>query len=175
MNILENSLDEMKQQIALVMEQTMRVYGLPQSVTRIYGMLYVAEGPMSFDEIETTIGMSRATVNNALKTLIDNGSVVKYWDKDRHRNYYLVEKDFFKNFPDFIVSSLRKERQAYIRVADQVKPIVEELAKDTTHSQHEEAKKTLNDMRDALRFYDWLNRFADFLDTGKVFESLPKD
>ncbi|QQE79287.1 GbsR/MarR family transcriptional regulator [Alicyclobacillus sp. SO9] len=171
-----NALQQIHNQIASAMEQTMRVYGLSQSVGRIYGILYVAKTPMSFQEIQDAVGMSRASINNGLRTLVDTGSVVKTWNKERHRNTYAAEKDFYKNFPAFIVNSLRKERAAYTRTAEVVKPKLQELAAHRGDTEVQaEASQNLRDMEAALQFYEWLSQFADLLETGKIFHYLPKD
>lgn len=62
-----------------------------------------------------------------------------------------------------------------MRVAKQLKPVVEDLVNNSKGSSADDADRVLSDMREAFRFYDWLNRFADFLESGMVFESLPKD
>lgn len=73
-----------------------------------------------------------------------------------------------------MISTLRAERQTYLRMAEKVKPILETMACEEPSPDHQNAMKLLSDMRNALQFYDWLNRFTDFLETGEIFKHLEK-
>ncbi len=171
----DNQLSDLHEQIILAMEQTMSVHGLSQSVGRIYGILYVAKEPMSFQKIQDVVGMSRASINNGLRTLVDSGSVVKIWSKEERKNYYSAEKDFYKNFPAFIIHTLRNERMVYMRMAEQVKQQLMELSEHGNEEVKNEAQRNLEDMDHALHFYRWLSQFTDLLESGDIYRFLPKN
>ncbi|QSO45844.1 GbsR/MarR family transcriptional regulator [Alicyclobacillus mengziensis] len=167
------SLEHAREELSRASEQTMRVYGYPESVVRIYGALSVCRIPLTFDEVMSRVGLSRASVNNGLRVLIDIGSVVKL--RETNRNVYVVERNFFKNFAAFIVRNLREERSVYMRTTEEVLPTLEEVAASAASvHEREEAQFHLAQVRQNRLFYDWLNQFADFLETGKVFDCLPK-
>ncbi|WP_185819461.1 GbsR/MarR family transcriptional regulator [Salibacterium salarium] len=64
---LEEARDVMESAIA----QSMVIYGVTLSVGRIYGILYFANEPLSIDDITVQVAMSKASVSNGLRELIE--------------------------------------------------------------------------------------------------------
>src|ERR1700709_634018 len=45
-------------------------WGVNRSVSQIHGLLYLAEAPMTADDIAETLGMARSNVSNSIKELL---------------------------------------------------------------------------------------------------------
>ncbi|MDU6326054.1 GbsR/MarR family transcriptional regulator, partial [Bradyrhizobium sp.] len=45
-------------------------WGVNRSVSQIHGLLYLAEKPMTAEDIADTLGMARSNVSNSLKELL---------------------------------------------------------------------------------------------------------
>src|ERR1700694_3186899 len=45
-------------------------WGVNRSVSQIHGLLYLAEAPMTADDIADTLGMARSNVSNSIKELL---------------------------------------------------------------------------------------------------------
>src|SRR5699024_9624174 len=78
--------------------QTMVIYGVTPSVGRIYSTLYFADKPLNLDEIKDEVAMSKGSVSNGLRELLDTEMVIKVWKKGDRKDHFIAEKDFFRNF-----------------------------------------------------------------------------
>src|SRR5699024_6214931 len=102
---LEYQRDKLESAIA----QSMTVYGVTASVGRIYGALYFSSSPMTLKDIQSHVAMSKASVSNGVRSLMETEMVTKVWKKNEKQDYYVAEKDFFRNFIVYFVKMLRKE------------------------------------------------------------------
>src|SRR5207248_4073917 len=50
-------------------------WGVNRSVSQIHGLLYLAEAPMTADDIAETLGMARSNVSNSIKELLSWGLI----------------------------------------------------------------------------------------------------
>ena len=103
-------LEEARDIIISAIAQTMIIYGVTPSVGRIYGVLYFANEPLSLDDIKDQVSMSKASVSNGMRALLETEMVTKVWKKGDNKDHYIAEKDFFKNFISFFTKNFgRKE------------------------------------------------------------------
>lgn len=62
--------------------------GLPRSIGEIYGLLFCAAAPMTFDDLVQRLGISRGSVSQGLKLLRQLGAVkLQYVPGDRKDHY----------------------------------------------------------------------------------------
>ena len=50
-------------------------WGVNRSVSQIHGLLYLAEAPMTAEDIAETLGMARSNVSNSIKELLGHASL----------------------------------------------------------------------------------------------------
>ncbi|WP_407269942.1 GbsR/MarR family transcriptional regulator [Radiobacillus sp. PE A8.2] len=168
---LEQSRDIMISAIA----QTMVIYGVTPSVGRIYGVLYFASEPLSLDDIKTQVAMSKASVSNGMRELLETEMVIKVWKKGDRKDHYVAEKDFLKNFIAFFIKKIRQERNLILKAAQQVQPTLEKIAASSDDPQVKgEAIKDLEQMKDSYNYFDWTMRLANEMESGKIFDNFPK-
>jgi len=65
--------------------------GLPRSIGEIYGLLYCAREPLSFDEIEERLSISRGSVSQGLKTLRQIGAVKVAYRPGSRKDHFAPE------------------------------------------------------------------------------------
>ena len=53
--------------------------GLPRSIGEIYGLLYCSPDPLTFDDVEIRLGISRGSVSGGLKTLRQLGAITLHY------------------------------------------------------------------------------------------------
>ncbi|MBP1949754.1 GbsR/MarR family transcriptional regulator [Virgibacillus litoralis] len=168
---IEQSRDIMISAIA----QSMVIYGVTPSVGRIYGVLYFSSEPLTLDEIKDQVAMSKASVSNGMRELLETDMVTKVWMKGDRKDHYVAEKDYLRNFITFFIKKIRQERNLIMKATEQVEPALEAIVKDTSDDQvKEEATKDLALIRNSYDYFNWTMRFANAMESGDIFNYLPK-
>ncbi|WP_171038027.1 GbsR/MarR family transcriptional regulator [Aquibacillus sediminis] len=169
--ILEESHDVMISAIA----QAMVVYGVNPSVGRIYGVLYFSDRPLTLDELKDQVAMSKASVSNGIRELIDTEMVTKVWKKGQRKDHYIAEKDFLRNFLSFFIKMLRLERGLIMKAVEQTEPVLENLAeKSNDPTVSGTAKRDLELLNDSRNYLNWIMRLANAMESGEIFQYFPK-
>ncbi|MEM1222094.1 MAG: hypothetical protein AAGH40_04965 [Verrucomicrobiota bacterium] len=65
--------------------------GLPRSVGEIYGLLFCAMAPLTFDEITERLSISRGSVSQGLKLLRQLGAVKLHYVPSSRKDHYIAE------------------------------------------------------------------------------------
>lgn len=65
--------------------------GLPRSIGEIYGLLFCAAHPMTFDDLVTRLGISRGSVSQGLKLLRQLGAVKLQYVAGNRKDHYVPE------------------------------------------------------------------------------------
>ncbi|WP_188207721.1 GbsR/MarR family transcriptional regulator [Alkalibacillus aidingensis] len=168
-------LQESQDVIVSAIAQSMVIYGVSPSVGRIYGVLYFSDEPMTLDEIKDQVAMSKASVSNGIRELIETEMVTKVWKKGERKDHFIAEKDFLRNFINFFVKMLRLERNLIMKAVDQTEPTIQEIANETNDEKAEKvAKRDLELIQEAKDYLDWIMRLANSMESGDIFEHIPK-
>ncbi|MBM3881201.1 MAG: hypothetical protein FJ387_16010 [Verrucomicrobia bacterium] len=70
-----------------------RQLGLPRSTGQIYGLLFLAGGPMSLDDIVGMLGISKASASTGTRQLTSWGAIRQVWVPGNRRDYFEVVAD----------------------------------------------------------------------------------
>ncbi|HLR72458.1 MAG TPA: transcriptional regulator [Pseudogracilibacillus sp.] len=168
---LEESRDILESAIA----QSMAVYGVTPSVGRIYSVLYFSKTPMTLKQIQDHVAMSKASVSNGVRELLDTEMVSKIWRKGERQDHYIAEKDFFRNFINFFVKMLRQENNLIMKAMDQTEPILKEIASNSEEEKiKKEAENNLFLLEHSKSYLDWTMRIANAMESGDIFTYFPK-
>jgi DNA-binding transcriptional regulator GbsR (MarR family) len=155
--------------------QSMTAYGVTPSVGRIYSVLYFSKSPMTQKEIEEHVAMSKASISNGMRELLETEMVSKIWKKGTRQDHYIAEKDFFRNFLNFYVKMIHKERNLIMKAIRQTEPELERMA---SHSEDkavkQEAAEDLILLKESKRYLDWTKRLADAMESEEIYEYFPK-
>lgn len=104
------------------------LYGLPDVIGRIYGVLYFAEQPMGLEEIAGELEVSKATVSINVRVLEGLECVRKVWLKGSRRDYYEAERNFTKIFSQVIKKNMKKELEITSAAIKRSKELLAEIA-----------------------------------------------
>jgi len=169
-------LDETRDVIISAIAQSMVIYGVTPSVGRIYGVLYFAEQPMSLDNIKDQVAMSKASVSNGMRELLDTEMVIKVWRKGDVKDHYIAEKDFFRNYIAFFKKKLRQERNLIVKAIEQTQPIFEDIANNSSDAAvSKTAKQDLKNIKDSESYFHWTMCLANAMESGEIFDYFPKN
>src|ERR1700721_1811059 len=84
-------------------------WGVNRSVSQIHALLYLAERPLTADDIAATLGMARSNVSNSIKELLAWNLIRRVPIKGDRRDHFEAETDIWQVFLRIAVG--RKERE----------------------------------------------------------------
>lgn len=157
--------------------QNMDLYGINLSIGHLYGLLFFQNKPMTLDEMTEAMKMSKTSMSTGVRTLVDLKMVNKVWEKGARKDLYEVEMDWFQTFADFFSLKWRKAVEINMQALRKSRAELQELAR--TNAGHEELERLVEEdlakINEAIRYYLWLDRFIEVLETGAIFDLVPKD
>src|ERR1700755_1655096 len=71
-------------------------WGVNRSVSQIHGLLYLAEAPMTAEDIADTLGMARSNVSNSIKELLSWGLIRRVPILGDRRDHFEAETDIWE-------------------------------------------------------------------------------
>jgi DNA-binding transcriptional regulator GbsR (MarR family) len=84
-------------------------WGVNRSVSQIHGLLYLAEAPMTAEDIAETLGMARSNVSNSIKELLGLNLIRRVPILGDRRDHFEAETDILEMAAR--IASARKERE----------------------------------------------------------------
>src|SRR5246500_2300883 len=126
-------------------------WGVNRSVSQIHGLLYLAEAPMTAEDIADTLGMARSNVSNSIKELLAWGLIRRVPILGDRRDHFEAEADTWEVAAR--IAAGRKQREIDPALAA-LRACVSEAATDPAMSKV--AAKRLKDM---LTFSELVERW----------------
>ena len=118
--------------------------GLPRSIGEIYGLLYSSSEPLTFDQIEEKLGISRGSVSGGLKTLRQLGAVKLHYAPGSRKDHYVPELSMERLVKGFI----KDQFEPHLAMSSERLDVVEqELAGERDPARREHALKRLETLR----------------------------
>lgn len=84
-------------------------WGVNRSVSQIHGLLYLAEAPMTAEDIAEVLGMARSNVSNSLKELLTLNLIRRVPILGDRRDHFEAETDIWEVAAR--IAAARKERE----------------------------------------------------------------
>lgn len=169
-------IQQIRDVIISAIAQTMVIYGVNSSVGRIYGVLYFSERPLTIDQIKDELGMSKASISNGLRELLDTEMVVKVWKKGDRKDHFVAETDFVRNFISFFVKNIRMERNITLKAYESARPALEDVMNhSTSEAAVKQATMDLELLEQSMQYFDWTQRLTNALESGEIFKYFPLD
>jgi DNA-binding transcriptional regulator GbsR (MarR family) len=116
-------------------------WGVNRSVSQIHAVLYLAEAPMTADDIATTLDMARSNISNSLKELLAWNLIRRVPIRGDRRDHFEAETDIWQIFLRIAIG--RKEREIDPAIAV-LKSCVSETERDPAVT--EIARRRLKEM-----------------------------
>jgi DNA-binding transcriptional regulator GbsR (MarR family) len=124
-------------------------WGVNRSVSQIHAVLYLAEGPMTADDIAATLGMARSNVSNSLKELLGWNLIRRVPIRGDRRDHFEAETDIWQIFLRIAMGRKEREIDPAITV---LKSCVAETERDPAVT--EVAGRRLKEMLDFVELMD---------------------
>jgi DNA-binding transcriptional regulator GbsR (MarR family) len=84
-------------------------WGVNRSVSQIHALLYLAERPMTAEEVADQLGLARSNVSNSIKELMSWDLIRRVPVKGDRRDHFEAETDIWEMF--MRIAAGRKERE----------------------------------------------------------------
>jgi DNA-binding transcriptional regulator GbsR (MarR family) len=124
-------------------------WGVNRSVSQIHAVLYVAEHPMTAEDIAILLSMARSNVSNSLKELMAWNLIRRVPIKGDRRDYFAAETDIWQIFT--LIAKGRKERE--------IDPAIAVLKNCVAETEHDPTVSAVADKRlkDMLAFVEQMD------------------
>lgn len=184
MNDLEGLQPEQIERISKARERVidsigknMDLYGITLSIGHLYGYMYFNEGPVTLDELSRTMGMSKTSMSTGVRTLLDLKMIDKVWGKGTRKDLFEVVPDWHQNFSDYFSIKWRKAVEgnmtALNKSLDEIRQMRDDFADEPDIQRLLQTDETK--IEEAIKYYRWLLKLIEALETGKIFELIPKE
>src|SRR5512143_485755 len=87
--------EQIKQDFIEAVSQISRFWGFPKGVGAVFGVLYLAPGPLSLDEIVQRTGLTKGAISTNVRSLARMGLVYRSSRLGDRKDYYVAETDFY--------------------------------------------------------------------------------
>ncbi|MFD7524307.1 GbsR/MarR family transcriptional regulator [Paenibacillus chitinolyticus] len=157
--------------------KNMDLYGITLSIGHLYGYMYFNNGPVTLDELSKTMGMSKTSMSTGVRTLMDLKMIDKVWGKGTRKDLYEVEPDWYQNFSDFFSIKWRKAVEGNMNALNKSLVELRHMKKEYEESPELLAVLDADEAKiaHAMDYYKWLLRLIEAMETGKIFELIPKE
>lgn len=169
-------LERARERVIDTIAQNMNLYGVTESVGRLYGSLYFHENPITLDEMKDELGMSKTSMSTSVRGLMELKMVEKVWKKGERKDLYRAEMDWYQTFSDLFTIKWRTAVNANIGAIEKSKGELVQLVNDDTVEieVQNEAQKIIDKLNYALEYYDWLQRLVSSFESKEIFQYIPK-
>jgi DNA-binding transcriptional regulator GbsR (MarR family) len=172
----EKRLEEARERVIDAISQNMNLYGVTESIGRLYGALYFQEAPMTLDDMKEELGMSKTSMSTSVRSLLDLKMVDKVWKKGVRKDLYQAETDWYQTFIDFFTIKWRNGISINVHAMEKSRADLQHLIRDEQVDEEvkEKARMDFEKLTAALEYYDWLNRLVDSFESEEIFKFIPK-
>lgn len=172
----KEKLEYAKDQVIGAIAETMDLYGVTPAAGKLYATMYF-EGQMNLDEMHDQLQMSKPSMSTNVRKLQDNGMVKKVFQRGSRKHTYIAEKDFFRSFMSFYCQMWEREAQMNLEAIEEAEKDLEEIIESANVSSEvrDQAQADYDMINQSKAYYHWLQRLAESVRSGEIFEFLPKN
>ncbi|TLS38672.1 GbsR/MarR family transcriptional regulator [Pseudalkalibacillus caeni] len=156
--------------------ESQTLFSLQPTVKRLMSVMYYYEKPMTLDDMKDILGMSKASMSNAVRELDDIGLVEKVWKKGERKDLYKVEEDNYESFIKYFCYHWRK---IIVPKTHSLKKSINELNELKLDDEMDEETKELIDkdlekLHEGLEYLEWVGNLVELFESHKIFDHIPK-
>ncbi|ENH97918.1 YuaC family transcription regulator GbsR [Gracilibacillus halophilus YIM-C55.5] len=173
----ESKIYDAESEVISAIAETMDLYGVPPSIGRLYATMYFNHSSMTLDEMKDELGMTKPSMSTAVRNLQDIHIVRKTWQKGSRKDHFVAEKDFFNYFSRFFGSKWKREAELNLSAIKEAQKELQQVMEDDNLDEDviERAKLDFEQLEDYKKYCHWLQKLVASLESGEIFELLPKD
>ncbi|WP_258871421.1 GbsR/MarR family transcriptional regulator [Virgibacillus dokdonensis] len=167
--------DETIEKFIQVIAKNMNLYGLTSSVGRLYGVLYFSNKPMTLDDMRDALEMSKTSMSTGVRTLSEMKMVESTFKRGIRKDLYQSEEDWYKSFTSLFGNRWRHHTETNIEEAEEAMAELQQIAKETEDEQLKaKIHADIERLQYAKDYYEWLMKFIQVIESGEIFNYIPK-
>src|SRR5690625_492412 len=120
-------IEDIKTQFIEKMTDNMNAFGVPTTVGRVLGIIYMNREPMTLDELADETGMSKTRMSQIVREMIDMNIAKRIFKKGVRKDLYQVEEDYYETFISLFTSTwqsaIKRSRQFEQRLTKSIEKI----------------------------------------------------
>lgn len=124
--------------------------GLPRSVGEIYGCLFCAQKPTSFDALMSRLKISKGSVSQGLKVLRQLGAVKVLYIPGSRKDHYVAEFSMKQLVHGFIRDQLKPHLESGTGRLAEVEILIDQIDEDATQRHAKERIQVLKNWQARL-------------------------
>jgi DNA-binding transcriptional regulator GbsR (MarR family) len=172
----DNRLKQIQILFAEQIAENMSTFGLPSTLGRVLGIIYLNRRPMTLSELSEATGMSKTRMSQVVRELAELGIAEKVFTKGVRQDLYDVERDYYQIFISLFTETwrrmIRNNRRQEKRIYQELTELLNkgELSEDDQKT----AEDFLQESRKHLDYFNWISQLIEFFDDDEVFRYLPR-
>lgn len=167
-------LEQAREQFIHELSKNMYLYGISQSIGRLYGTVLFSDKPMTLDEMSTSLGMSKTSMSTGIRTLLEANMVDRVWQKGIRKDLYQPEEDWYKSFSTVFVTRWRTSVDNNLKAVKKMRQALNDL-NDTDNEEVKEALcADLDKLDHAQKYYEWLQEVILLFENDEIYNIVPK-
>lgn len=175
-SIEEEKYEEAIEKFIQVIAKNMNLYGITSSVGRLYGVLYFSDEPMTLDDMRDALEMSKTSMSTGVRSLSEMKMVESTFKRGIRKDLYRSEEDWYKSFTSLFANRWRHTTETNIEEADETIAELKQIARETSdETLRGKIERDIERLRYAQDYYKWLMKFIQVVESGKIFEYIPKN
>lgn len=108
-----------REEVIEAMERSAEIWGLNRSYGRLYGLLFLVNGPVSLDTLVEETGYAKSTVSTAMKEMQRLHMVHRRsMPGEGKKAFYEAERDFWTVLQEFLRREVQREIDTMTRALD---------------------------------------------------------
>lgn len=119
--------ENINNKILLEFTKTIEMFGLTPLESRLFTYLYLADKPMTLDDMAEALGKSKTAMSTSIRTLADQNLVTRVWKKGVRKSLYKAHTQLFKAFMisylNKWVEAVNQQKSAFIELEQMMKEI----------------------------------------------------
>jgi len=172
-----SSLTRSRQRVIDSIGKNMDLYGITLSIGHLYGFMYFQNEPITLDQMSQTMGMSKTSMSTGVRTLMDLKMIDKVWGKGSRKDFYEVVPDWYQNFADFFSIKWRKAVEHNMFSLEKSLKEIRALRESDPSNDSLQQLTSIDEAKidEALKYYRWLERLIDALESGEIYNYIPRE
>ncbi len=172
----EQKLEIAREKFIQSIAENIDLYGITDSIGRLYGTLYFSNEPLTLDEMREALGMSKTSMSTGVRTLLETKMVRKVWKKGVRKDLYQAEEDWFKSFFEYFSTQWRDAIEMNQSAITEAEKIYNQLIStpNTEQAIKDQAGMDMDKLAKAKDYYLWLEQLITTFESGKIFDLVPK-
>ncbi|GAB4073904.1 transcriptional regulator GbsR [Barrientosiimonas marina] len=159
-----------------VIAKNMNLYGMTTSVGRLYGILYFSDEPMTLDDMRDELEMSKTSMSTGVRALSDMKMVETTFKRGIRKDLYRSEEDWYKSFTSLFGNRWRHHTETNIEETNEtITELIKIRERNSDQTLQAKIDRDLERLRYAKGYYEWLMTFIQVVESGEIFDYIPKN